>query len=89
MEQPIVDGVGEFLQDGIEHPVVQGQVTVGVTKHEPASQGRVRAGQLALDRVLGQDQDGLATQLSIPGKGRRLGTDRSGQLVQNKFREVK
>ena len=78
VEQPLVHGVGELLQDGAEHPVVQGQVTVGVTEYEPASQGRVRAGQLALDRVLGQDQHGLATQLTVPGEGRRLGTDRSG-----------
>ena len=74
VEQPLVHGVGELLQDGAEHPVVQGQVTVGVTKHEPASQGRVRAGQLALDRVLGQDQDRLPTQLSIPCEGCRLET---------------
>ena len=72
VEQPLVHRVGELLQDGAEHPVVQRQVTVGVAEHQPASQGRVRAGQLALDRVLGQDQDGLATQLSVPGKGRRL-----------------
>ena len=51
---------------------------MGVAEHQPASQRRVRAGQLALDSVLGQDQDRLATQLSVPGKGRRLGTDRSG-----------
>ena len=71
VEQPLVHGVGELLQDGAKHPVVQRQVAVGVAEHEPASQRRVRAGQLALDRVLGQDQDGLATQLSVPGKGRR------------------
>ena len=72
VEQPLVHGVGELLQDGAEHPVVQGQVAVGVTEHEPASQGRVRAGQLALDRVLGHDQNRFATQLSVPGERRRL-----------------
>ena len=79
VEQPLVHGVGQLLQDGTEHPVVQWQVAVGVAEHEPASQRRVRAGQLALDRVLGQDQHGLATQLTVPGEGRRLGTaGRSG-----------
>ena len=79
VEQPLVHGVGELLQDGTEHPVVQRQVAVGVAEHEPASQRRIRSGQLALDRVLGQDQHGLATQLAVPGEGRRLGTvGRSG-----------
>ena len=55
VEQPVVDGVGELLQDGIEHAVVKGQVTVGVTEHQPAGQGSVRPGQLALDCVLSQD----------------------------------
>ena len=30
--------------------------------------------------MLGLDQDGLATQLSVPGKGRCLRTDRSGHV---------
>ena len=80
MEQPLVYGVGELLQDRAEQPVVQRQVAVGVAEHKPASQRRVRAGQLALDSVLGLDQDGLATQLSVPGKGRCLRTDRSGHV---------
>lgn len=49
VEQVVVHGVGQLLQDGIEHPVVQREVTVGVAEHQPASQSCVCAGQLALE----------------------------------------
>ena len=72
VEQTVVQGVVELLQDGEEDPVVQGEVAVGVTEDQPAGQGSVGSSQFALDSVLGQDQHGLATQLSVPGKGRGL-----------------
>lgn len=49
VEQVVVHGVGQLLQDGIEHPVVQREVTVGVAEHQPASQSCVCTGQLALE----------------------------------------
>ena len=53
----MINSVGQLLQDGVEDSVVEGQVAVGVTEDQPASQGGVRAGQLALDRVLSQDEN--------------------------------
>ena len=57
MEQVVINSVGQLLQDGVEDSVVEGQVAVGVTEDQPASQGGVCAGQLALDRVLSQDEN--------------------------------
>jgi len=45
------DGISEFLEDWQEDSVVERQVRVRVRVHQPACQGRVRAGQLALEPV--------------------------------------
>ena len=72
VEEAVVQGEGELLQDGEEDPVVQGQVAVGVAEDEPPGQGGVGPCQLPLDGVLGEDEDGLPAELPGPGEGGRL-----------------
>jgi hypothetical protein len=45
---------------------------VRVRVHHPACERRVRAGQLALHRVLGQDRHRLLAERSVPGELLRL-----------------
>ena len=72
VEETVVEGECEFLQDGEEDPVVQGEIAVGVAEDQPAGQGSVGSSQFALNSVLGQDQHGLSAELSIPGEGGSL-----------------
>ena len=42
MEETVVEGECEFLQDGEEDPVVQGEVAVGVAEHQPPIMYKVK-----------------------------------------------
>ena len=53
-------------------PVVEGKVTVSVAEDEPPGEGRVGPGELALDGVLGEDEDGLPAELPVPDEGTGL-----------------
>ena len=50
----------------MEDFVVEREVTVGVGVDEPAGERCLRAGQLALDGMLGQDRHRLLAEGSIP-----------------------
>ncbi len=76
MEEVVPDGVRQLLQYGVEHPVVEREVAVRVCVDEPARQGGLRAGQLALDCVLGQDGDGLFAEGPVPLERLRLESGR-------------
>ena len=45
---------------------------MSVAEDEPPGEGRVGSGELALDGVLGEDEDGLPAELSVPGEGTGL-----------------
>ena len=53
VEETVVEGECEFLQDGEEDPVVQGEIAVSVAEDQPPGQGSVGSSQFALDSVLG------------------------------------
>ena len=45
---------------------------MSVAEDEPSREGRVGPGELALDGVLGKDQDGLPAELPVPREGTGL-----------------
>ena len=66
MEDLVLDGVVQLLEDGVEDPVVEGEVAVRMRVDEPASERGFRVGQLSLDGVLGQDGGRLLADAPVP-----------------------
>ena len=72
MKEVVLDGVVELLKNWVEDPVVEREVAMSVRVDQPARQGRLCAGQLALDGVLEQHGHRLLAEGAVPFEGLTL-----------------
>ena len=77
MEEVVFQRVLQLLQDRMEDLVVEREVAVRVGVNEPAGEGGLRAGQLTLDSVLGQDGHRLLAKGAVPREGCTLQNERT------------